>query len=76
VVKLGIKLEAWAGGDVNWVARGVSLPVIGAVFVDLQLNIEEGGSVVIRRVKALVLPGKILDDINLVFVGEDQFKKA
>jgi hypothetical protein len=69
VGKLGLKLDAWAGGEVNWVARGVSLPVMGVVLIDLQLDIAEGGSVVIRRVKALVLPGKILDDANLVFVG-------
>jgi hypothetical protein len=69
VEKLGLKLEAWAGGNVNWVARGMSLPVTGVVLVDLRLETDEGGSVIIRGVKALVLPGKILDDANLVFVG-------
>jgi hypothetical protein len=69
VEKLGLKLEVWAGGCVNWVARGVSLPMVRDVFVDLQLDTAEGGSVVIRGLKALVLPGKILDDTNLVFVG-------
>jgi hypothetical protein len=69
VEKLGLNLEAWAEGDVNWVARGVSLPVAGVVFVDLKLDTAEGGNVVIRGVKSLVLPGKIIDDNNLVFVG-------
>jgi hypothetical protein len=36
------------------------------MFVDLQFDIAEGGIVVIRRVKVLVLSGKILDAIDLV----------
>jgi hypothetical protein len=40
-----IKLGAWAGEDVNWVARGVSLPVLGTVFVDLQFYFLDGNVV-------------------------------
>jgi hypothetical protein len=69
VEELGLSLGQWNGGSVSWIAQGVSLPVLGTACVDLQLETDGGGSVIMRRVKALILPGKILDDANLVFVG-------
>jgi hypothetical protein len=70
VEKLGVEVEDQRGvKNVSWVAQGVSLPVLGKAEIDLALSTESGSSVILRRVKTLILPGKSLENSNTVFVG-------
>jgi hypothetical protein len=55
--------------EVAWVAKDVSLPIVVTAYLDLLLSIEQGTGVVLRKVKVLILPGKLLDNFNIVFIG-------
>jgi hypothetical protein len=70
VEKLGVNVDVSSSSrKVSWIASGVSLEILGSVIIDLTLYTGQGGSVILRSVDAFVLPGKILEFDNLVFVG-------
>jgi hypothetical protein len=48
--------------------------VIGTFALDLSLPTEQGAIVVLRGVKALILPCKSLEKSNLVFVGASELE--
>jgi hypothetical protein len=70
VEKLGIKVvDQEEVKEVSWVARDVCLPIVGTAHLELLLSTEQGTGVVLRKVKVLILSGKLLENSNLVFIG-------
>jgi hypothetical protein len=70
VERLGIEVvDQGEIKNVAWVARGVSLPIVGTAYLDLFLSTEQGTGVVLRKVKVFILPGKVLENFNCVFIG-------